>query len=83
MCYQEFNNLAITMNDQGARSTQTSGNCRGQLPHHWFSSPMEPSLTWDHSGDIASNTTTISHHHHNGNLIPPLPCYYKPDFNLV
>ena len=41
---------------------------------------MDPTLTWDHSGDTASNAMTISHHCQDGNFIPLLPCYYQLDF---
>ena len=74
-------NLAITMNDQGARGSQTRWQLHTPVPTHWSSLPLESSLTWDHSSDIASNAMRVLHHHQNGNLIPLLPCYYQVDFN--
>ena len=58
----EPNNLAITNKNQGARGSQTKQQLNKPAPTHWSSLPLDPSLTWDNSGDIASNTT-VSHHH--------------------
>ena len=77
----ECNSLAITMNDQGARGSQTSWQLQRPAPAHWSSLPLDPSLAWDHPSDTASNTMTASHHHQDGYLIPLLPCYYWLDFN--
>ena len=53
--------------------TRLGDNCYRPAATHWSSLPVDPSLTWDHSGNIASNAMTVSHHHQDGNLIPLLP----------
>ena len=77
----EINNLAITMNEQGARGSQTRWQLQRPVPTCRSSLPLDPRLTWDHSSDIASNVMTVSHYQWDDNLIPLLPCYYQPDFN--
>ena len=59
----ELSNLAITMNDQRVRSNQTRQQLQRLAVTHWSSLPVDPSLAWDHSGDIASNVMMASHHH--------------------
>ena len=75
----ELSKLTITMHDQGARSAKTRQQLRRPAATQWSPLLMDPSLTWDHSGDTASNMMTASHHYQDGNLIPLLPCYYQLD----
>ena len=74
-----LSNLATIINDQGPRDTQIRPQLQWWAATHWCSLPMDPSLTWDHSGDTASNVMTVSHHYKDSNFIPLLPCYYQPD----